>query len=139
MIDLGAIDLDLDRRVEEYLRIRRSLGFKLERDGKLLAQFIGYLREQGADTITVDHAVAWVGLPAGGRGWCAARRSCCAAGRTPPAGSGIASTPAGPLARENSTLTEEYGASGCRQGSRFSISTGSISSPTGRAKPRIRP
>jgi integrase/recombinase XerD len=67
--------IDLDRRVEEYLRIRRSLGFKLERDGKLLAQFIGYLHDQGADTITVDHAVAWVSLPAGGRGWLAFRMS----------------------------------------------------------------
>ncbi len=68
--------IDLSRRLEEYLRIRRSLGFKLERDGKLLAQFIGYLHDQGADTITIDHAVAWVGLPAGaGRGWLAFRMS----------------------------------------------------------------
>ena len=52
----GLATIDLDRRLEEYLRIRRSLGFKLERDGKLLAQFIGYLRERGADTITVDQA-----------------------------------------------------------------------------------
>ena len=29
----------------------------------------------GADTITIDHAVAWVGLPAGGRGWLAFRMS----------------------------------------------------------------
>jgi len=66
----------LGRRLEEYLRIRRSLGFKLARDGKLLAQFIGYLHEQGTDTITIDHAVAWVGLPAGaGRGWLAFRMS----------------------------------------------------------------
>jgi integrase/recombinase XerD len=68
--------IDLSRRLEEYLRIRRSLGFKLERDGKLLAQFIRYLHDQGADTITIDHAVAWVGLPAsGGRGWLAFRMS----------------------------------------------------------------
>jgi len=66
----------LSRRLEEYLRIRRSLGFKLERDGKLLAQFIGYLHDHGAETITIDHAVAWVGLPAGaGRGWLAFRMS----------------------------------------------------------------
>lgn len=67
---------DLDRRLEEYLRIRRSLGYQLERDGKLLAQFIGYLHEQGADTITVEQAVAWVGLPAAaGRSWLAFRMS----------------------------------------------------------------
>lgn len=73
MTDLGVIDLG--RRLEEYLRIRRSLGFKLERDGKLLAQFIGYLHDQGTDTITLEQAVAWVGLPGGGRGWLAFRMS----------------------------------------------------------------
>ena len=73
MTDLAMIDLAC--RLEEYLRIRRSLGFKLERDGKLLAQFVGYIHEQGADTITIDHAVAWVGLPGGGRGWLAFRMS----------------------------------------------------------------
>jgi integrase/recombinase XerD len=67
--------IGLDGRLEEYLRIRRSLGFKLERDGKLLAQFISYLHERGADTITIEHAVAWVGLPGGGRGWLAFRMS----------------------------------------------------------------
>jgi integrase/recombinase XerD len=73
MTDLGAIDLD--RRLEEYLRIRRSLGFKLERHGKLLAQFVGYLHDQGVGTITVEHTVAWVSLAAGGRGWLAFRMS----------------------------------------------------------------
>lgn len=67
--------IDLDRRLEEYLVIRRSLGFTLKRDGKLLAQFVGYLHEQGTDTITVDHVVAWVGLPGGGRSWLAFRMS----------------------------------------------------------------
>ena len=61
---------DLDRRLEEYLRIRRSLGFTLERHAKLLAQFIGYLHDQGGDTITVDHVVPWVArAAAGAAGW----------------------------------------------------------------------
>jgi len=67
--------VDLDRRLAEYLAIRRSLGFTLERDGKLLAQFLGYLREHGADTITVEHAVAWVSQASGGRAWLAFRMS----------------------------------------------------------------
>jgi integrase/recombinase XerD len=50
--------IDLAHRLEEYLRIRRSLGHKLKRDDKLLAQLMGCLHDQGADTITVDHAVA---------------------------------------------------------------------------------
>ena len=65
----------LDARLEDYLRIRRSLGFKLERDAKLLAQFIGYLHDQGTDTITIEHAVTWVRLSGGGRGWLAFRMS----------------------------------------------------------------
>jgi len=67
--------IDLTRRLEEYLAIRRSLGFTLERAGKLLAQFVGYLHERGVGTITVEHVVAWVGLPGGGRGWLAFRMS----------------------------------------------------------------
>jgi integrase len=71
----GLATIDLGRQLEEYLRIRRSLGFKLERHAKLLAQFISSLHDQGADTITIDHVVSWVGLPAGGRGWLAFRMS----------------------------------------------------------------
>lgn len=66
---------DLDRRLAEYLAIRRSLGFTLERDGKLLAQFLGYLREHDTPTITVEHAVDWVSQASGGRAWLAFRMS----------------------------------------------------------------
>jgi len=77
-MDLDGMDLDgmdLDGRLEEYLRIRRSLGYKLERDGKLLAQFIAWLHEQHAAAVTVEHAVAWVSLPAAGSGWLRLRMS----------------------------------------------------------------
>lgn len=50
----------------DYLRLRRSLGFRLERAGKLLAQFIAYLDAMGADTVTIEAALAWATLPAGG-------------------------------------------------------------------------
>lgn len=54
----------------DYLDLRRSLGFGLVRDEKLLAQFIGYLHDHGTDTITVADAVAWASLPvAGSPGW----------------------------------------------------------------------
>lgn len=46
-----------------YLDLRRGMGFKLERDARLLAQFISYLEEAGAATVTVDSAVAWATLP----------------------------------------------------------------------------
>jgi len=53
-----------------YLDLRRGLGFKLDRDEKLLDQFITYLEERGTGTVTVTDALAWATLPAGGSpGW----------------------------------------------------------------------
>jgi integrase/recombinase XerD len=53
-----------------YLSLRRGMGFKLDRDEKLLDQFITYLEERRAGTVTIDHALAWATLPAGGSpGW----------------------------------------------------------------------
>jgi integrase/recombinase XerD len=53
-----------------YLDLRRSLGFKLDRDAKLLDQFITYLEERGTSMVTVTDALAWATLPAGGSpGW----------------------------------------------------------------------
>jgi integrase/recombinase XerD len=49
-----------------YLDLRRGLGFKLERDARLLAQFITYLEARGTATVTVADALAWATLPAGG-------------------------------------------------------------------------
>ena len=55
----------LNRHVEDYLRLRRALGFKLEREGQLLAQLVTYLEADGASTITSEAAVAWARQPAG--------------------------------------------------------------------------
>ena len=53
-----------------YLDLRRSLGFKLERDEKLLDQFVSYLEERRTGTVTIADALAWATLPAGGSpGW----------------------------------------------------------------------
>lgn len=54
---------DLHQTVEDYLQIRRSLGFKLESAGRLIPQFIDYLESVGADTITIEHALRWATLP----------------------------------------------------------------------------
>jgi integrase len=60
----------------DYLRIRRALGYKLERAGKLLPQFVDYLEQIGAETVTVERALAWATLPEGGRArWWAFRLS----------------------------------------------------------------
>ena len=59
----------------DYLTVRRTLGYKLERAEKLLGQFIAYLEGRGAKTITVEHALSWATLPAGGAAWHALRMS----------------------------------------------------------------
>ena len=53
----------LSAQVEDYLRLRRALGFKLERAGLLLPQLVAYLDAAGATTVTSDLAIAWARLP----------------------------------------------------------------------------
>jgi integrase/recombinase XerD len=54
---------DLRRQLADYLAMRRALGFKLERAGALLAQFVTFAEETGVDAITVEVALAWARLP----------------------------------------------------------------------------
>jgi integrase/recombinase XerD len=56
---------DLIRHANEYLALRRALGFKLEFHAHVLPQFISYLEAAGAPSITTEHAVAWAGRPTG--------------------------------------------------------------------------
>jgi integrase/recombinase XerD len=56
---------DMRRAVDDYLRTRRALGFKLVRDAHFLDEFIAYLEAANADAITTDAALAWATLPAG--------------------------------------------------------------------------
>jgi integrase len=53
----------LRQALDDYLALRRSLGYKLERAGRLLADFVGYLETAGADTITIDGALSWATQP----------------------------------------------------------------------------
>ena len=67
---------DLRNALDNYLTIRRALGYKLARTGRLLADFVGYLEANGADTITTDAAFAWATLPPNGTSdWWAQRLS----------------------------------------------------------------
>jgi integrase len=65
----------LRQALEDYLQVRRSLGYKLARPEKLLGQFTGYLEEAGAATVTTEHALAWAVLPGGDASWHAYRLS----------------------------------------------------------------
>jgi integrase/recombinase XerD len=53
----------LRQRLEEYLAVRRALGYKLERAEKLLAQFLAWMQEHGTGVITTDLALEWATLP----------------------------------------------------------------------------
>jgi integrase/recombinase XerD len=55
----------LRRAAGDYLAMRRFLGHKLERQGPMLMDFIGYLERAGAATVTVEAALGWAVLPAG--------------------------------------------------------------------------
>jgi integrase len=54
----------LRKAAEEYLAMRRGLGFKLEKTGVLLLDFMSFMEEQHARRITNELAVRWAKLPA---------------------------------------------------------------------------
>jgi len=56
---------DLHAAAGEYLAIRRALGFKLGGHDRLLEDFIAFLADAGAPTITHGTAVAWATRPVG--------------------------------------------------------------------------
>jgi hypothetical protein len=49
--------------VRDYLTIRRALGFKLRREGQVLAQLAAYLERVGAEHLTTELALRWAQLP----------------------------------------------------------------------------
>ena len=51
--------------LEDYLALRRSLGFRLGRPGQMLEELVGYLEQAGAQTVTAGSALAWATAPAG--------------------------------------------------------------------------
>ena len=52
----------LRKVAEDYLAIRRTLGFKLKDHGRLVVQFVDYLEDVGAAVITTEQALAWLWL-----------------------------------------------------------------------------
>lgn len=67
----------LRQHLEEYLRIRRSVGYKLDRTEKLLGQFLDHLDAHDHSRITTETAIAWASetSPAAGTNWWAHRLS----------------------------------------------------------------
>lgn len=59
---------------EEYLELRRALGYKLVGEGGLLASFVAFAESAGVDTVTTPDAVAWTKLATTGSPAYLARR-----------------------------------------------------------------
>ncbi|MDA8373242.1 MAG: tyrosine-type recombinase/integrase [Actinomycetota bacterium] len=53
----------LQAALQDYLALRRSMGFKLARAEKLLGQFVDHCGAVGADVVTVELALQWATLP----------------------------------------------------------------------------
>jgi integrase len=55
----------LRQACDDYLALRRALGFKLVRHGRLLPDLVAYLDAAGAATVTIRLALEWATQPAG--------------------------------------------------------------------------
>lgn len=64
----------LSTRAEEYLALRRSLGFTLRAEGRLLQSFVDFADEEHLATVTIEAALRWAAAPSGtSRSWHAQR------------------------------------------------------------------
>ena len=60
------------QHVDDYLQLRRSLGYKLHDHARLLRRFAVHLDAIGAECVTVELALAWAlepEVPAGSVSW----------------------------------------------------------------------
>jgi integrase/recombinase XerD len=55
----------LQQAVQEYLTMRRSLGFKLQAAGTGLLDFVAFMEQHRASYITHSLALAWAKQPSG--------------------------------------------------------------------------
>jgi len=55
--------MTLRQSLEGYLAMRREFGYRLQKTGHLLTQFVTFLEERDADVVTVELALAWATLP----------------------------------------------------------------------------
>jgi len=60
--------------LNQYLQVRRALGYKLERAGRLLPRFVTFVHQAGAPFITTELALAWATQSPRGTPWWAAAR-----------------------------------------------------------------
>lgn len=48
--------------LDDYLTLRRGLGYKLEEGQKLLSDFVAYLEEQNSSFVTTQLSLEWAAL-----------------------------------------------------------------------------
>ena len=53
----------LQQAVYDYLELRRNLGYKLEREGSLLPEFVDFVERSDGSSITVALALDWATEP----------------------------------------------------------------------------
>lgn len=53
----------LEQALDDYLRLRRRLGYELERDQPQLEQFVTFLEQADAQRITTELALRWARIP----------------------------------------------------------------------------
>lgn len=56
--------ITLEQALEDYLHLRRALGYELERDEPELVMFVEFLHRAGAERITTELALRWARIPA---------------------------------------------------------------------------
>ena len=59
----------MQHAAQDYLALRRSLGYKLESPGRLVGDFARYLDARGLAHVTVDAALSWAVMPGGSPYW----------------------------------------------------------------------
>ena len=66
----------LSKHVAEYIEMRRTLGFKVDREKWLLSAFVSFLRAERRAFVTTKHALAWAKQPSTAHpNWWASRLS----------------------------------------------------------------
>lgn len=63
----------LGQCLDDYLSLRRAVGFKLVRQSYILADFVAFMDRQGASTVTTPLAVAWATGTKDSMNWRASR------------------------------------------------------------------
>lgn len=66
--------ITLEHALNDYLSVRRALGYKLADNERVLRDFVAYMQTADATTVTTELAVTWATQPAGRSGLRCAKR-----------------------------------------------------------------